>query len=697
METIGSPHDFLSDLFPEVNAEVRGLFAAAAEHAGLVSADFLGLRDLLVLSGYDDSETLQVVLLLLLIALEEGSLCLELSESSLRRRLDDLLPKEKAAAWAARLVHELKSRDSSALIGRQPEDNKPVILWRAADREFLYFQKYLRHDLIFRAELQKRLAGDDTLPPPANLRTIIHEVLVTHPLTGAGGALKLDPCQRTALGVALLGNFAVISGGPGTGKTSIVVTLLRCLVRLGVAPDRIALAAPTGRAAQRLTDALRTGLSRLPPRSDRGDDARLENLAANTLHSLLRYNPARETFGHHRENPVPADVVIVDEVSMIGLVLMSRLLQALRPDARLILLGDKDQLPSVDAGAVLAGLVPPDGKPRFSAACAQQLRDLLGDLDPPPPVEDAPHDYLVVLEENYRSQADIREVAAAVNRQEAAIIDRLPVFRLLDPESVDDAPTPPTPPTAPTPPTPPTRAKTLRDLEQSGGCWFLPLRDNHPGGLRRLLLHWAERQYLVSSPERYEELVARIELVAGAENEARKTLDELFRVLGHGRLLTLLREGPWGCVDINRFLAQHLRPRWDSTRRGFFFAGAPVLVTRNDHARQLYNGDVGIALRARGGGLRVVFPRAGGYVSYPADTLPASELGFALTVHKSQGSEYAQVLLLVPPTGGRRLLTKEMIYTAITRAKDLAILCGTRDVLQLAISRRILRESGLPL
>jgi len=172
-------------------------------------------------------------------------------------------------------------------------------------------------------------------------------------------------------------------------------------------------------------------------------------------------------------------------------------------------------------------------------------------------------------------------------------------------------------------------------------------------------------------------------------------LDGLFQVLGRARLLTVIRAGPWGCVDLNQFLAQTLRPRWDRSRAAGLFAGAPVLITRNDYARGLFNGDVGVTLRTPGGGRRVVFPRQGGYVSFAADGLPAHELGFALTVHKSQGSEYGQVLLILPPQGARRLLTKEIVYTGITRAKHLAIIAGTKEALQFAVSRRIERDSGL--
>ncbi len=671
--------EYLGDLFPDAGPELMALFAGAAENAGLVQADFLTLKDLVELSGYTAAEPLHALLLAMLLALEEGSLCVEVSEAGLMGRLIDLVDEPQARAWASRILTGLET-GYPELIASSPDAGKPVVLW-PGDR-FLYFQKYLRHDLLFREEVGKRLASPAAPVDAANLRAIVQEILVVNPLHLQGKPLVLDPRQRLALGVALVQNFAIISGGPGTGKTSIVFTLLRCLVRQGIAPERIALAAPTGRAAQRLTDSVRAGLQLLPPGWKESPDAQLENLPAHTLHHLLHYHPTRGTFGHHVENPVPAEVVIVDEVSMVGLVLMAQLLQALRPETRLILLGDKDQLPSVEVGAVLASLVLDDGQTRFSPRVRTLLHQLV-DVEvgrisnPPGQIENLSYsslelDYLVVLEANYRSQAHIREVAAAINRQESSLVDNLPVIQSL--------------------------ADDLAQVEAQGGCWLLPQPETGTAVLRQALESWAKYQFLspVAGLGSYEDLVKQGDGRLAADKDALPVfLDRLFRLLARSRILTLVREGPWGCVNVNGYLDQILRPRCDRHSRGLLFAGAPVLITRNDHARQLFNGDVGIALRCPGGGLRVVFPRPEGLVSFPADSLPAHELGFALTVHKSQGSEYDHVLLLAPPSGGRRLLTKELLYTAVTRAKHLAILAATRAALQFAIGRKMTRESGL--
>ncbi len=665
-------HYFLKDTFPAASPELLLLFEQAADNAALLRSDFYAVRDWLEISGYQDAEPLHAGLLILLAALEEGSLCVELSRPAVQRLLADLVAPEQVEPWTERILADLAPAAFPKLIGTSVREHKPVVLHTIEGRHYLAFQKYLKAEEDFFAEFTKRL-----VEPPCDtskLKSVIDEVLVEKPLRAGGKALQLDAEQQLALAVALTRNLTIISGGPGTGKTSIVLTILRCLVRLGVAPDRIALAAPTGRAAQRLGDALRSGLEQLPDRDDdTSPDAALRDTAATTLHQMLGYRPARNAFTRHGENPIPADVVIVDEVSMVGLVLMSHLLRALAPGTRLILLGDKDQLPSVEAGAVLAHLVPEGFRTAFRADARTTLNGVLPAIDMPLSRSSKPLvDHVVVLQTNHRSQKEIREAALAINAQDADMVARLPALSLAGDAEAGFA-----------------------MLERDGGCWLLEQAAATSAELRGFLQLWIEQAYFRSTLDgtTLAELVQSLE-VGSAENDEPR-FRTLFALMDRFRLLTLVRESAWGCDEINRFAEQCLRPRLDLDSRGGLFVGATVLVTRNDPVRGLYNGDVGVALRGVGGGLRVVFPRQGGVVSLPAEALPAHELGFALTVHKSQGSEYAHVMVVLPPEGGRRLLTKELVYTAVTRAKKSAILCGTKEVLRLAIGRRIHREAGL--
>jgi exodeoxyribonuclease V alpha subunit len=617
-------HPFLKEIFPRAGPDLLRLLHGAADNAMLLRTDFHTMRDWLELADCVDHAEAHVILLLMLVALEEGSLCIELVTSALIRRLRDFVTEQDAASWAER-VQKALAAGLPRLIGKEAHDHKPVIEHTIGRQRFLYFQKYLRAELDFHQDLAARLANKDGACQ--TWTAIVADVLATQPL-------KLDREQRRALDVALERNFAVISGGPGTGKTTIVLTLLRCLVRGGIAPERIALAAPTGRAAQRLTDSLRAGMDRLPAHPA---DEKLRGVGATTLHQLLAYRPNRNLFARHRENPIPADVVIIDEASMVGLVLMAQVLQALARSTRLILLGDKDQLPSVDAGAVLASLV----------------------LDASQPI-DPLAEHVVLLQTNHRSQEQIRAAAQAINAQDQGVVERLPPLE-------------------------------ANDLDGQTGCRLLEQTAVSANELRGFLHQWMEHAYFRSRLDGK----TFAELLDEAADAKPESTAPLFAMLDRFRLLTLVRDGAWGCDEINQFLALTLRPRLDRDGRSRLFVGAPVLITRNDNSRGLFNGDVGITVRDRQGQLSVLFPQQNGCIALAAESLPAHEFGFALTVHKSQGSEYQNVMVILPPTGRRRLLTKELIYTAITRAKSLAVLCGTKEALKFAIGRKIVRESGV--
>jgi exodeoxyribonuclease V alpha subunit len=214
-----------------------------------------------------------------------------------------------------------------------------------------------------------------------------------------------------------------------------------------------------------------------------------------------------------------------------------------------------------------------------------------------------------------------------------------------------------------------------------------------------VLLRWAEHHYQTgrNGDTSFFERAREVRLPPAAEpgSEDRAELDALFATFNNARILTLIREGAWGCTGINRFLDREIRRQLGADGRSRFLAGSAVLINCNDYNLQLFNGDVGLALESQSGDYRVVFPRLGGYLAVPIDALPAHELAFAITVHKAQGSEYGQVLLALPPATGQRLLTKEMIYTGITRARNLAMVCGSADALRRAIRSRVEREANL--
>lgn len=658
-------------------SRLHRLLDRAIESADLSATDIYSLGDWIAPLKSGPADHLGLLLVAIFLAAGEGSLAVELSRESLTRRLDDLIPESELGRWIDKALADLKAGKFEHVIGDGRQhggvDRRPLLVWSAGDRSYLYFQKHLRAELDLDGRLRNHNARPNRPRASAEVTRALREVLEASPLRAGGAAVKWDRQQLAALGLAVLRDLVIISGGPGTGKTTVVLTLLRCLARLGVAAERIALAAPTGRAAQRLSDSLRAGLETLGecPETDRP----LATRSAVTIHALLEYLPNRGIYRRHEENPIPADVVLVDEVSMVSVEQMASLLRALAPTAQLILLGDKDQLPSVDAGAVLAQLVPEKDAPALSEPVRRQIETWLPEVGVLETGRDHwLRDSVIVLKTNHRSEKRIREAAEGINAQRVEVLESLP--------QLTDA----------------TPAGWMK-AEGAGGCWWWPQTQASAFELRSQVHAWAEHVYdgpLPGGGTFYELVHERFLADDDLEtSHGKEWLVRLFRGLDRTRLLTLVRQGAWGCEPINEALHNWLRRRSGTGRDREWLPGTPILVTQNDKLRGLFNGDVGLTLAGPGGTTRVVFARHGGFVSLAPSMLPKHDLGFALTVHKSQGSEFQQALVILPPTGARRLLTKELLYTAITRAKTLAIVSSTDEAFRVAVGRRIVRESGM--
>ncbi len=437
--------------------------------------------------------------------------------------------------------------------------------------------------------------------------------------------------QAVAAAGALRHRLAVVAGGPGTGKTTTVVRILALLAaaRPGL---RVALAAPTGKAANRLAESVMAGAAKLP----RALAAGLPTTAT-TLHRLLEFSPSRRAMGRDASRPIPADVVVVDEASMIDLGLFAGLAAALRPDARLILLGDRDQLPSVDAGAVFGDVCAvaeeageaPGGFSEFCAAFG---------LPSVPEPASALGASIVRLEKTYRygSGSGLGALARALRDGDAAAV-RSALADALDVE-----------------------------LDAGGDVWA-HIRDHAVA--------------LVEAPDPAEAL----------------------RRAAAFRLLAPTRGGRRGVHALNRLVEARFVGEGHAAP-GAWMHGRPILVTRNDHDRGLYNGDVGVVW-ARGEAPVVVFEGAGGLREIPVGGLPEHETAWATTVHKSQGSEFDRVVVVLPEAGTVQAerLTRELAYTAVTRARGATdavpvplVVIGTADLLADAACRRDARTSAFP-
>ena len=599
---------------------------AALRDAGHLTDLDIHLADLLArLSGGDDPG-LRLAAALVSHRTGEGHVCADLAASAGRPLVEGVADAPVApeiGAWTAALR-------ATSVVGSDGDD-APLVL---DDAGRLYLRRYWVYERTLADDLLARAAAAPVDVDEATLARVVERLLPRD----ESPASETD-WQRVAAVAAVLRRLCVISGGPGTGKTSTVVRLLALLAATSAAPPRIALAAPTGKAAARLEAAVRAGRAALPlPEALRAAIPE----QASTLHRLLGARSESPAVRHDARNPLAADVVVVDEASMVDLALMAKLVRALPREASLVLLGDRDQLASVEAGAVLGDLCGPASG--FSPDFAGRVERITGERVPAGDGGASPlRDAVVLLRDSRRFAASsgIARLAAAVNRGDAeGALDVLTAGH-------DDV--------------------AWRPLASRG--W-------------RAALCAAAVEGFVSYLERVR---------AGA------VVPDVFSAFAGFRILCAHRQGPAGVERVNRQLEEAFVERRLIRPHGAWYPGRPVMVTRNDYALRVFNGDVGIVLPdpAAPEKVHLVFegmddvPRA-----VPPARLPPHETVFAMTVHKSQGSEFDRVLLLLPPEPSR-VVTRELLYTAITRARRRVEIWATEPALRAAVASRIERSSGL--
>ncbi len=464
-----------------------------------------------------------------------------------------------------------------------------------------------------------------------------------------------DVRQRAAAAAAVLRRIAVVGGGPGTGKTTTVARIVallgeQALAAVGRLP-LVALAAPTGKASARLAEAVHAEAEGIATSEE--IRSLLLGLRASTLHRLLGWRPGSHSrFAHDRENRLPHDLVIVDETSMISLSLMARLVEAVRPDARLILVGDPGQLTSIEAGVVLGDIVgPASSQLRISAAGRERLAQATGDAIPAvdPPSGVTMGDGIIVLDRVYRYGSGIASFADAIRTGDAdAAIDVLQARR----EEIT----------------------------------WLPVAFGEDG-------EDGEDPATVELPEVREASVAagRAVLAAARGGDGPSAL----AALGAFRLLCAHRRGPFGVSAWSgRQQAWLSEVIDDLDLDGRDYVGRPLLVTENDYELGLYNGDTGVIVRTGEQQALAMFERGGGLVAFSPLRLGAVETVYAMTIHKSQGSQFDTAAVLLPDAQSP-ILTRELLYTAVTRARSRLILVGSEATVRAAVGRPVTRASGL--
>ncbi len=465
--------------------------------------------------------------------------------------------------------------------------------------------------------------------------------------------------QKVAAAVALTRRFAVISGGPGTGKTTTVAKLLAALVEQGNQANHqpiIKLVAPTGKAAARLTESIGAAICQLPVASETIAAIPTE---ASTIHRLLGAIPNRAEFRHNKANPLHLDILVVDEASMVDLPMMHKLIDALPSQARLILLGDKDQLASVEAGALL-GDICSFIEQGFSAQQGQQLATLTGydwlkseSVNPTQGMADS----LCMLQKSYRfdARSGIGQLAKAINAGKPYQVEKVWQSGFTD--------------------------IAHHDLS----------KDSYAAMIDMMVANYSNYLSLLHDKN---------SALAPSSDETESSLPkQVLKVFSKSRLLCAIREGDFGLTGLNSRIETGLRKkRLIPNHEEQWYIGRPVMVTRNDHGLGLYNGDIGICMldesedEAR---LRVYFELPDGSVKGVLPSrVPQHETAYAMTIHKSQGSEFDHTVMVLP-NDFSPILTRELIYTGITRAKSQLDLFCQQAVLSKGVSIKTVRSSGL--
>jgi exodeoxyribonuclease V alpha subunit len=522
-------------------------------------------------------------------------------------------------------------------VGR-PGELCPLIL---DERHRLYLYRYWKYEKevadFIKTRIRENIIDIDLQNIRSNIRRLFPE--------SQNQAINW---QKIAAVLPLLKKISIITGAPGTGKTYTIAKALALLIgHARPYPPGILMAAPTGKAAVRLSESMAVAKQTL------ACDDGIKNLIPQevyTVHRLLKPVPGSPYFHYNITNPLPADVVVLDEASMVDLALMSKLIQAIAVKARFILVGDKDQLASVESGSVLGDMCDRDIIHGFSRNFADRIEELTGEKIsksiPLTGAASAMQDCIVILQKNYRFSADsgIGGLSRDINRGEAEESMRL-----------------------------------MQDFNEKSIGW------QEIGAQTEWIRALGER--IADSFRRYMRI-----------KERALALEEFDRF----KILCALKIGPFGVREINRFAEEVLRQRHlipsNPQPDNPWYNGRPVMITRNDYHLGLFNGDIGIAMADTefdNGELAVFFPADAGKVKkFSPYRLPEHETAFAMTVHKSQGSEFDEVILILPDRD-YPVLTRELLYTGITRAKKKASVWGTESVWRAAVRRRIERTSGL--
>lgn len=612
-------------VFEKCPAELKEMVAFASQILNVKNVDFFTLFDLCEIEPKIIKTILPGLFLALFSEQSEGSTCLDLSEP----RIIQLLKEIKYATpdkMIDALLKDVNKDKLISVISSQADQYLPLILVVRNNKNYLYLNKSWTAEFSLNGQLDKFISKSVGIKIKSNQK-LIDEIYTLSPLLDNNKSPRIyNDEQKNAIELSLKKPFLIITGGPGTGKTFTLTGILRLLLRCGININEIALAAPTAKAANRMNDSISENIKTL--QAPMKEDLLLLELKSTTIHRLLGLTEYNRESKFSEAYPMPIKVLVIDEASMIDLFLMNTLLSSVDPlKTNIILIGDKDQLPSVDSGAVLADLISSNKT-----------------------------DGVAYLQKTYRSIGNMLEFVNEIKDKIKGQPIKIKLFKSMGP--------------------------FFKDQESSVGLIdWLDLN---------ILQFKAEIKFLVH--QNLKEICINFSKI---KNPDENTIKNYLKSINQTKILSVINKGVFGVDGINQVCIDEILSLTNSKAENNYFHGMPIQILRNNDKQELYNGDVGVIIKEEQNSFRAVFINEKGPKPFAIDTIPSFQPAYATTIHKSQGSEYNHILLVIPKDATEMLVTKQLLYTGISRAKTKCLIIATMNDFQKGLDNEIHRTTGI--
>ena len=612
-------------VFEKCPKPLQKMVELACQRLNIKNIDIFTLFDLCEIEPKIIDSILPGLFFVLVSELADGSTCLDLEAPITLEKLKEIDFKRPEKAIVSFIIDVNKNKFET-VISFLPDSYLPLLLIQRSNRNYLYLNKSWTAEFNLNGQLEKVFTNTVGF----NLKItkkILDEIYSKSPILDFNLKPRLyNDDQKNAIELALSKSFLIITGGPGTGKTFTLTGILRLLLRCGIDYQEIALAAPTAKAANRMNDSINENIKSIQNPSH--IDLQLLELKSTTIHRLLGLTEYSRESKFSDTYPMPIKVLVIDEASMIDLYLMNTLLSSVDPQkTKIILLGDKDQLPSVESGAVLADLI--SGNQTNSVA---------------------------YLHKTYRSHGEMLAFVNQIKEKQKGESVKIDVYKKID--------------------------------------QFLSKKDASVG-----LIDWVNLDVVQfkTSIQIWVQMYLKefFNEFFKIQNPDEIAVKEYLNKINQTKILSVINNSIFGVEGINQICIDEIFSPSFLQQGTMYFHGMPIQILRNNDKLEIYNGDVGLIIKEQSNSFRVVFAQEKSLKSYAIDEIPHFQPAFATTIHKSQGSEYQQVLLVIPKDATEKLVTKQLLYTGISRAKSKCLLIATMHDFQKGLDNEMHRTTGI--